>query len=112
VDENALLLLHSLKASRWQIFFHLRVFAALPTVFAGLKAAVTFALIGVLVGELKATNEGAGYLIEAASFQLRMADVFAYLGMLALFGLLLYLVANAIERTIVYWNVGDPVDHD
>jgi NitT/TauT family transport system permease protein len=111
VDENALLLMRSLKASRWQIFKHLRAFAALPTIFAGLKAALTFALIGVIVGELKATNEGAGFLIERGSFQLRMDDVFAYLGMLALFGLLLYAVANAIERRVVFWQAGDG-EHD
>ena len=107
VDENALLLMRSMKAKRWQIFFYLRMFAALPTVFAGLKAALTFALIGVIVGELHATNEGAGHLIEIASFQLRMDDVFAYLGMLAMFGLGLYLIANVIERKVVYWQPGD-----
>lgn len=104
VQENELLLMRSLRASRWQVFFHLRIFVALPTIFAGLKAALTFALIGVIVGELKATNEGAGHLIEVASFQLRMDDVFAYLGLLSLFGLALYLTANAIERKVVYWQ--------
>jgi NitT/TauT family transport system permease protein len=111
IDENAMLLMRSLKASRWQIFTHLRWFAALPTIFAGLKAALTFALIGVIVGELKATNEGAGFLIERGSFQLRMDDVFAYLGILALFGLLLYGIANAIERRVVFWQAGD-AEHD
>lgn len=104
VQENELLLMRSLRASRWQVFFHLRIFVALPTIFAGLKAALTFALIGVIVGELKATNEGAGHLIEVASFQLRMDDVFAYLGLLSLFGLALYMTANAIERKVVYWQ--------
>lgn len=111
VGENAILLMKSMQASRWQIFFHLRIFVALPTIFAGLKGALTFALIGVIVGELKATNEGAGHLIEVASFQLRMDDVFAYLGLLSLFGLALYLVANAIERKVVYWQPSSDGEH-
>ncbi|MDZ7677752.1 MAG: ABC transporter permease [Acidimicrobiales bacterium] len=111
VGENAILLMKSMQASRWQIFFHLRIFVALPTIFAGLKAALTFALIGVIVGELKATDEGAGHLIEVASFQLRMDDVFAYLGLLSLFGLALYLLANAVERKVVYWQPGSDGEH-
>ena len=79
--------------------------SAIPTVFAGLKAALTFALIGAIVGELTASNEGAGHLIETAAFQFRMADVFAYLLMLALIGLTLFLFAQYLERKLVFWHV-------
>lgn len=105
IDENAGLLMRSLKASRWQTFTRLRLPNAVPTVFAGLKAALTFALIGAIVGELTAANEGAGHLIESAAFQFRMADVFAYLLMLALMGLGLFLTAQYLERKIVFWHV-------
>jgi NitT/TauT family transport system permease protein len=105
IDENAGLLMRSLKASRWQTFTQLRLPNAVPTIFAGLKAALTFALIGAIVGELTAANEGAGHLIETAAFQFRMDDVFAYLLMLALFGLTLFLLAQALERKIVFWHV-------
>ena len=105
IDENAGLLMRSLKASRWQTFRELRLPNAIPTIFAGLKAALTFALIGAIVGELTAANEGAGHLIETAAFQFRMADVFAYLLMLALIGLALFLTAQYIERKLVFWHV-------
>jgi NitT/TauT family transport system permease protein len=105
IDENAGLLMRSLKASRWQTFRQLRLPNAVPTIFAGLKAALTFALIGAIVGELTAANEGAGHLIETAAFQFRMDDVFAYLLMLALIGLALFLIAQFLERKIVYWHV-------
>jgi len=105
IDENAGLLMRSLKASRWQMFRRLRLPNAVPTIFAGIKAALTFALIGAVVGELTAANEGAGHLIESAAFQFRMDDVFAYLLMLALFGLGLFLLAQYLERKIVFWHV-------
>lgn len=105
IDENAGLLMRSLKASRWQTFRQLRLPSAVPTIFAGLKAALTFALIGAIVGELTAANEGAGHLIEGAAFQFRMDDVFAYLLMLALIGLALFLLAQYLERKIVFWHV-------
>lgn len=105
IDENAGLLMRSLRASRWQTFRQLRLPNAIPTIFAGLKAALTFALIGAIVGELTASNEGAGHLIETAAFQFRMDDVFAYLFMLAFIGLGLFLIAQYLERKLVFWHV-------
>lgn len=104
VDENAITLMRSLKASKFQTFIHLRLLAAMPTIFAGLKSAMTFALIGAVIAELLGANEGAGQLIEAASFQLRMDDVFAYIAILGFLGLGLFLVINAIERKLVFWH--------
>jgi NitT/TauT family transport system permease protein len=104
VDENALLLMRSLKATRFQVFMHLRMLSALPTIFAGLKSAMTFALIGAVIAELLGSNEGAGQLIDAASFQLRMDNVFAYLTLLGFMGLGLFLVITAVERKIVFWH--------
>jgi NitT/TauT family transport system permease protein len=103
-SENSVLLMRSLKASRFQIFAKLRFPASLPTVFAGVKAALTFAVIGAIVGELTAANEGAGHLIETAAFQFRMEDVFAYVIMLGLFGLFLFLFSSAIERKLIFWH--------
>jgi NitT/TauT family transport system permease protein len=103
-SENSVLLMRSLKASRFQIFAKLRLPASLPTVFAGVKAALTFAVIGAIVGELTAANEGAGHLIETAAFQFRMEDVFAYVIMLGIFGLFLFLFSSAIERRLIFWH--------
>lgn len=103
-SENSVLLMRSLKATRFQTFTKLRLPAALPTIFAGVKAALTFAVIGAIVGELTAANEGAGHLIETAAFQFRMEDVFAYLAMLGLFGLILFLSSSAIERRLIFWH--------
>jgi len=104
IDENSLVLMRSLRASRFQIFKELRLPSAMPAIFAGLKTALTFAVIGAIVGELTAANEGAGHLIETATFQFRMDDVMAYLFMLAIFGLVLFLSADYLERKLIFWH--------
>ena len=104
IDENSLVLMRSLRASRFQIFKELRLPSAMPAIFAGLKTALTFAVIGAIVGELTAANEGAGHLIETATFQFRMDDVMAYLLMLAIFGLVLFLSADYLERKLIFWH--------
>ena len=105
IEENAGLLMRSLRANRWQTFRVLRLPSSVPTIFAGLKAALTFALIGAIVGEFLRTNEGAGHLIEKAAFQFRMDDVFAYLMMLAFIGLGLFLLAGWTEKKLLFWHI-------
>ena len=104
VDKNAVLLMRSMKASRMQIFRLLQLPGAIPTVMAGLKTGLTFALIGAIVGELAAANAGVGHLIETASFQLRMDDVFAYLILLSFMGLALFAAMDVLERRLAFWN--------
>lgn len=104
VDENALLLMRSLKASKFQTFVHLRLLSAMPSIFAGLKSALTFALIGAVIAELLGSNEGMGQLIDASSFLLQMDNVFAYLFLLGLLGLALFLVVSVVERKLVFWH--------
>lgn len=103
VEENATLLMRSLKATKFQEFFYLRLPNAMPTIFAGLQSAITFALVGAVFGELLGSQEGVGQLIKAASFQLRLDDVFAYLTWLALVGISLFGIVIAVEKRVVFW---------
>ena len=104
VDENAIQLMRSLEASKFQTFVHLRLLSAMPSIFAGLKSALTFALIGAVVAELLGSNEGVGQLLEASSFLLQMDNVFAYMLMLGLMGLALFLIINLVESKLVFWH--------
>lgn len=104
VEENAALLMRSLKASKFQTFFHLRLLSAMPAIFAGLKTAMTFALIGAVIAELLGSNQGMGQLIDAAAFLLQMDLVFAYLLLLGFLGLALFLIIGFVERKLVFWH--------
>ncbi|MCA9917882.1 MAG: ABC transporter permease, partial [Anaerolineales bacterium] len=65
-------LMHSLNATRWQIFRKLEWPAALPIVLAGLKLGATLSVIGALVGEfVQPRTEGLGYLLITARYQFK-----------------------------------------
>lgn len=100
-DES--LLLRALKATRWQQFTELRLPNAAPEIFAGLKAAMSIALIGAIVMELVGTNEGLGTLIARFSASLDMGRTFAVLIMLVIIGLVLYAIVEIIDRKVVFW---------
>jgi len=60
---DMLRLCKALTARSWQVFLSVRFPYALPHIFSGLKIAVTFAIIGVIVGEFITAQAGLGYLI-------------------------------------------------
>jgi NitT/TauT family transport system permease protein len=103
VDRGMLRLCRSLTASEWQIFTHVRVPAALPYIFSGMKVAITLAIIGVIIGEFITAQAGLGYLIIFATARADTEVSMAAIVVLCVCGLLLYglvalgeIVANRI----------------
>ena len=70
-------LCRSLTASEWQMFRVARFPYAMPFIFAGMKVAVTSAIIGVIVGEFVTAQAGLGYIIMFASSAGETATVLA-----------------------------------
>ena len=98
---DMLRLCQALTARSWQVFLSVRFPYALPHIFAGLKIAVTFAIIGVIVGEFITAQAGLGYLILFASRQAETALILASIAMLCVVGLLLYGAVAGLEKVIL-----------
>lgn len=116
-DSDSLLLMRSMNASKLQMFRKLLLPGALPMIFGGLKAALSFALIGAIVGEMFAGNQGMGGLINTTSFQLRMDAMFGFIMWTSLVSLALFGIMTAIDRKLIFWtenpsalNLGDDDD--
>jgi len=103
VDQDRLDLLNALSASRWQVFRYLRFPNALPFIFAGLNTAIVFSVIGAIVGEFVGANQGIGFLILQANYQLDIAGAFALFAVLAIMGVTLHGLLRFIERKAVFW---------
>jgi NitT/TauT family transport system permease protein len=80
-------------ASQWQVATRVILPSALVWVAAGLKISVPYALVGVVVAEMVASNEGMGFLLSSAAAQFSAAQSFA-----AIFGLL-------VVALIVDWAI-------
>jgi NitT/TauT family transport system permease protein len=104
VDPNAIKLMRSLTASRWQTFRYLLLPNALPIMMAGVKLCWTLAVLGVIVGEFVGASAGIGYLIYAMNFQLDIAGVFALIIALSLFTVVIYQLIEWAESRVVFWQ--------
>lgn len=103
-SEDEVLLMRSYVATRGQIFLKLTLPKALPFIFAGVKTAFTFALIGAIVAEFVGTYHGLGLLIQTFTFALQMPLVFAVIFIISATGIVLYAVLDYLDRKIVFWR--------
>lgn len=98
-------LARSMRVSAFKMFWMFRLPNALPNVFAGLKVAIAFAVVGAVVAEWVGSTEGLGYLLLKANADLDAEFLFAILLMLMLIGIVLYYAVELVERALIPWHV-------
>jgi NitT/TauT family transport system permease protein len=103
VPEPLMELIRSLSASTAQTFVKIRFPTAMPHIFVGLKIAITFAVIGAVIGEFVGSEDGLGYLILVSTSQSRTPLAFAALVLLTAMSVVLYYGIALIERFAVPW---------
>jgi len=99
VDRDLLRLCRAVGATGTKVYTRVRFPAAVPHIFSGLKIAITFAMIGVIVGEFITAQAGLGYMILFAASQAEMALIFASIALLCVIGLALYGLVVLAEAT-------------
>ncbi len=114
VDADLVNLLRTLLASRWQILRKLRLPAALPFIFSGVKLGLVYSVLGAVFAEMVVGGQvwtasgvatgGLGYWIRNATnfghLDLAFALIFWLAGLsLALFGLVV-----SLERYLLRWQ--------
>ena len=92
-------------ASYRQSLFKLRLPAAMPFIFNGLKIAATLALIGAIVAEFFGSpTRGMGFRINAEIGKLGLDMIWATIAVAALAGSAFYGLVALIERWVTFWH--------
>ncbi len=100
IDDGLMLFGRSTRANRWRIFRLIRLPAAVPSIFGGLKVGISLALTGAVVGELVGGNTGLGYTIVTAQGNLRTDLAFAAIVILAVVGVVLFYLIELLGRLV------------
>lgn len=98
-------LMRSLGAPQHMILRRLRLPAAMPSLFTGCKVAITFAVIGAVIGEFVSAQSGLGYLIMISTSQSQTPVAFAAILALTLLSVALFYVLEFLEKRIVTWSM-------
>ena len=92
-----------LSASRRRVFFKVTFPCAMPYFFAGLKVAISLAIIGAVIGEFIGGDSGLGQRILVASGNQRTELAFAAILMLSLLGIFLFGLVALAEKLLCPW---------
>jgi NitT/TauT family transport system permease protein len=104
VPPDTLDLARVLRGSRWKVLTRIKLFCALPHMFAGMKVAMSLSLVGAIVGEFVSSQKGLGYVILSAQGMFDTTRVFAAISILAVVGVVLIEAIGVAERLTLPWH--------
>lgn len=106
VEPEVIQLLRSMRATRWQILWMVRLPAAMPAFFSGLRIAATYSVVGAIFGEYVGAEKGLGIYMQRATNSFAISQVFAAIVVTAVLSLLLFGLVSLIERIALPWYHG------
>ncbi len=96
VDKEYVNLARSYGASSFKIYKIIKIPAAIPSLFSGVKVAATYSISGAVVGEWVAAQEGLGYYLIRAKNAYMLDTAFACVLMIVILSLLMNLIIKII----------------
>lgn len=100
-DENKILLLRSMGASKWQILTKLVVPSSLPNFISMLKINVGMAWIGSIMGEYIVSKAGIGYLIVYGGQVFKLDLVMSAVFILCVLAAVMYALVALLEKLVI-----------
>lgn len=102
-DPEFVALLQAMGASRRQVWRMVRLPAALPSFFSGLRVAVTYSIVGATIGEWVGNSVGLGGYMLNSKNAFRADQVFVAMLITSLLSVGLFLLVYLIERLALPW---------
>ncbi|MER8634034.1 ABC transporter permease [Mesorhizobium opportunistum] len=100
-SDNEHELFRVLSATRWEIFWDLRLPRALPMLFSSLRIASATAVIGAIVGEWIGSDKGLGALIIQASFNYQSDRLYAAIVLSSCLSIAVFCIVVMVERRVI-----------
>jgi NitT/TauT family transport system permease protein len=95
----------SMGLGQYRTFRMIRLYCALPSIFAGLKVAITLAVVGAVVGEFVGSDQGLGTVLLRAIGVVNTPLLFAALVVLTMMAIVLFALIEFLERITIPWHV-------
>lgn len=107
VDADEIDLLRSMGATRIQILRHVKLPAALPQFFSGLKISAAYAIVGAVIAEWLGGFSGLGVYMTRVRKAYSFDKMFAVIFLISGLSLVLMWAVEALRRVAMPWERGD-----
>ncbi|MGM0922215.1 MAG: ABC transporter permease [Bacillota bacterium] len=104
IDRDMVKLMRTLGASRRQMFIKLKLPAATPFFFSGLKIAGTYSVMGAVIGEWLGASKGLGILLTRSSQSFLTDKVFATIVLIVGLSLIIFALIEILARIMMPWK--------
>lgn len=104
VDDDQIQLFRSMGASRLAITKMVKIPAALPSFFSGLRISATYSIMGAIIGEWMGAEKGLGYFMTLAQKGYQTDQVLAAVLVICLLSLLIVKTVDLLEYIFIPWN--------
>ena len=105
VDPDEIDLLRSMKANRLQIFTHVKIPAALPYFFSGLRVSASYAVVGAVISEWLGGFDGLGVYMTRVRKAYAFDKMFAVIILIIIVSLLLMALVDVIKTISMPWTM-------
>ena len=104
IDPDTHELLRSVNASRWEVYWHLRIPHSLPYLFSAGRICIGLALVGAVIAEFFNSKEGLGNAARVAQSRLLVEQLWGSVFVLAFIGVAFVLLLTTVERIVLRWH--------
>ncbi|MBM4421610.1 MAG: ABC transporter permease [Chloroflexi bacterium] len=105
LEQEKVYLARAIGAGPLAFFFRIKIPNALPHILTGFKLAGTLSVIGAVVAEFIAANEGLGHYVLNANANQNTIDMLGGIIWLAVIGIGVFFLLDLLERFLIPWHV-------
>lgn len=104
VDSDAVNLLRSMGANKWQIFVHLKFKSSLGSFFSSLKISVSYSIVGAVISEWLGGFNGLGVYMTRVKKSFAYDKMFAVIFLISLLSIVLMAVVKVLRMKCMPWE--------
>jgi ABC-type nitrate/sulfonate/bicarbonate transport system permease component len=104
VDPDAIDLMRTMGASRWQVFWYAKLPASAEQFFSGLRISATYAIVGAVIAEWLGGFNGLGVYMTRVRKSYSYDKMFAVIILISALSLALMGLVGLLERVLMPWK--------
>lgn len=103
IDTDAIDIMRTLKATKFQIYKHVVLPSTLPYIFSGLKIAASYCVLGAVVGEWLGADKGLGVYMVRAMGAFRTDRLFVAILLTVFFSIIIFKLVDILSGIFLPW---------
>ncbi len=102
-DPDMIALVRAMGATPTQVLIKVRLPGAMPVIFSGIRIAISYSVVGAIMGEWVGASRGLGIFMLRATNSFRTDWVFVSIAVVAAISITLFLAVSAAEHLALPW---------